>query len=100
MADEKRLIEVETVVRKIREANCADCDNCNAVLCRACWVDDVISLLDDSPKVDAVEVVLCKDCKMLCRICDHIAQHCSLSGIPVDDDDFCSLGERTYNANM
>ena len=56
MANEKRLIEVETVIRKIRKANCADCDNCNAVLCRACWCDDVISLLEDSPKVDAVEL--------------------------------------------
>ena len=41
MEKEKRLIEVETVIRKIRKANCADCDNCNAVLCRACWCDDV-----------------------------------------------------------
>ena len=56
MATEKRLIEVETVIEKVQKANCADCDNCNGVLCRACLVDDFISLLDDSPKVDAVEL--------------------------------------------
>lgn len=56
MATGNRLIEVETVIEKIRKANCADCYNCNDVLCRACLVDDVISLLDDSPKVDAVEL--------------------------------------------
>ena len=52
-----RLIDTETVIRKLRKANCAECDNYNAIRCRACWVDDVVSLLDDSPKVDAVEVV-------------------------------------------
>ena len=54
MATKKRLIEVETVIEKIRKANCADCYSCNGVLCRACLVDDFISLLEDSPKVDAV----------------------------------------------
>ena len=57
MANEKRLIDAETVIRKIRQANCPNCDNFNAILCRSCWVDDVIALLDDYPKVDAVEVV-------------------------------------------
>ena len=56
MASEKRLIDTETVIRKLRKANCAECDNYNAVRCRACWVDDVVSLLEDSPTVDAVEV--------------------------------------------
>ena len=57
MATKKRLIEVETVIEKIRKANCADCYSCNGVLCRACLVDDFISLLDDSTVVNAVEVV-------------------------------------------
>ena len=44
------------------------------------------------------ELVRCRDCNMLCKSCT-IAQHCSLSGIPVDDDDFCSFGERKDNGN-
>ena len=47
-----------------------------------------------TPTVDAVEVVRCKDCKMRCPESVCIAKHCTLSGIPVDDDDFCSYGER------
>ena len=57
MATKKRLIEVETVIEKIRKANCADCYSCDGVLCRACLVDDFISLFDDSTVVNAVEVV-------------------------------------------
>ena len=57
MANEKRLTDTETVIRKLRKANCAECDNYNAIRCRAGWVDDVVSLLEDSPTVDAVEVV-------------------------------------------
>jgi hypothetical protein len=43
---------------------------------------------------DFVEVVRCKDCKMRCPESVCIAKHCTLTGIPVDDDDFCSYGER------
>ena len=47
-----------------------------------------------TPTVDAVEVVRCKNCKMRCPESVCIAKHCTLTGIPVDDDDFCSYGER------
>ena len=57
MANEKRLIDTETVIRKLRNANCAECNVVRKVQCSACWVDDVVSLLDDAPTVDAVEVV-------------------------------------------
>ena len=56
MANEKRLIDTEAVIRKLRKANCAECDSYNDVRCRACWVDDVVSMLEDAPTVDAVEV--------------------------------------------
>ena len=39
------------------------------------------------------DVVRCKDCKMRCPESVCIAKHCTLTGIPVDDDDFCSYGE-------
>ena len=43
---------------------------------------------------DVSVVVRCKNCKMLCGNYAHIEKHCSLSGISVDDDDYCSYGER------
>ena len=55
---------------------------------------EAVYTLQGLRRVDAVEVVRCKDCKVLCRNYAHMAQHCSFTGVPVDDDDFCSLGER------
>ena len=54
------------------------------------------SLFDDVERieaVDAVEVVRCKDCERRTQSCGMVL-HCSLNGIQVDDDDFCSYGER------
>lgn len=56
----------------------------------------VKTLLDKTPTVNAVEVVRCKDCK---------AKHeysptrwfCGLTGMPIDEDDFCSFGEGKQN---
>ena len=36
----------------------------------------------------------CKDCKMRCPESITVVKHCTLTGVPVDDDDFCSYGER------
>ena len=41
-----------------------------------------------------VPVVRCKDCKMRCQESILVVKHCTLTGIPTDDDDFCSYGER------
>ena len=49
--------------------------------------------LDDTT-VDAVEVVRCKDCKEFHRSDDKLAQHCKFYGAMVQEDDFCSYGER------
>ena len=38
--------------------------------------------------------VRCKDCKMRCPESVCALEHCTLTGIQVDDDDFCSYGER------
>ena len=48
---------------------------------------------------NCVEVVRCKDCKCLHIKTFATSQFCSLSGIPVEDDDFCSYGERKDNGN-
>lgn len=54
----------------------------------------VRSFLVKQTKVDAVEVVRCKDCKMRCPESVCLVKHCTLTGVLVDDDDFCSYGER------
>ena len=102
MANEKRLIDTETVIRKLRKANCAECNVVRKVQCSACWVDDVVSLLDDAPTVDAVEVVRCKDCKycMMCYPEKQIDKEATPGWYCKDQkkyrrpDDFCSYGER------
>ena len=59
MANEKRLIDVDARIAEIRKTYCSDasCDNYHGIKCRVCWVDDGISLFEDAPTVDAVEVV-------------------------------------------
>ena len=93
MANEKRLVNAEAIARKLKNAYCAECNVVRQIQCSACWVNDVLDLLEGD-SVDAVEVVRCKDCKMRCPESVCIAKHCTLTGIPVDDDDFCSYGER------
>lgn len=53
-----------------------------------------IWIIDPKPNPDMVEVVRCRDCKCLYVEDRNLHQHCTLSGIPVDLDDFCSYGER------
>lgn len=90
MVNEKRLIE------QIKEYFCESCNSYEGIKCRACWVDDVMGVIEDAPTVDAVEVVRCKVCqhsaddawpkgKVWCRkICRYMKE-----------DGFCSYGERS-----
>lgn len=58
---------------------------------------DVLKMIDkwlcEAEAVDAVEVVRCKDCKERTQS-GGMVLHCSLNGIQVDDDDFCSYGTK------
>ena len=51
-------------------------------------VQDAMQRIKKAPTVDAVEVVRCGKCEEL-----HREWYCGLSGMPVDEDDFCSLGK-------
>lgn len=70
-------------------------------ICEKCSHKRVCRAIDNQPCFEcnqfAEEVVRCKDCKMRCPESVCIAKHCTLTGIPVDDDDFCSYGERKDN---
>ena len=56
MANEKRLVNAEAIARKLKNAHCAECNVVRKIQCSACWVEDVLELLEGDA-VDAVEVV-------------------------------------------
>ena len=51
-------------------------------------------IVENAPTADVVEVVRCGDCKEFCGSSEKLAQHCRLYGAIVEEDDFCSHGER------
>lgn len=57
---------------------------------------DVLKMIDawliEAPGVDAVKVVRCKDCENYCPKTKYFYEHCSLTGMMMKDDDFCSYG--------
>lgn len=88
---EKRLIDAEKVIRDLTAMKAQL--GVDAIL-----IDGMIDGLKRQPKVDAVEVVRCKDCKHeWIHPCGYI--NCRRSGLVDHDmnfspDDFCSYGER------
>ncbi len=64
------------------------------VLGRELDVDDVNDLADFMDINGVCAVVRCKDCRERCPNSGVSVQHCTLSGIQTEDDDFCSYGVR------
>lgn len=87
----KRLIDAEKVIEDLTAMKAQL--GVDAIL-----IDGMIDGLKRQPKVDAVEVVRCKDCKHAwIHPCGYI--NCRRSGLVDHDmnfspDDFCSYGER------
>ena len=99
MANEKRLIDAEAIARKLKNAHCAECNVVRKVQCSACWVEDVLELLEGDA-VDAVEVVRCKECKYCVgTTASHTGRACSkgVNWRAVEPNHFCSDGERKDN---
>ena len=48
-------------------------------------------ILDDCP---LVEIVTCKDCKHRKKVKDDWGYYCEYTNMVMDDDEFCSSGER------
>ena len=46
-----RVIDADALKKQIEDFHCKGCDNYNFVRCRACWVDDTLSYLDEAPTV-------------------------------------------------
>lgn len=64
----------------------------------------LLGLIEKAPTVDAVPVVRCKDCKYSCkdrngRTCEGYWYELSEFAVPVEDDGFCSYGERKDGGN-
>lgn len=105
MANEKRLIDANTLLETIHDTadGLADCDQQNAAWAlRKYAVRDIM----DTPAVDALEVVRCKDCKhstlpaVLTQrygkpgtlTCHNAKSPCNKRN--VKSDGFCPYGER------
>lgn len=54
-----------------------------------CDIVDFQEIIDDTPNADAVPVVRCKNCKSY-----NGHRYCNYHADPVDDNDYCSYGER------
>lgn len=97
MANEKRLIYVDEVIRAMQTVMSEE-PNQNSLGCRV--FAEIIKGLELTPTVDAVEVVRCKDC-MYGELdeCDRDAYYlCHYHGCGWNDGNhFCSYGERKEN---
>ena len=59
-------------------------------------IDITWNKIDQSPTIDAVPVVRCRECKYRFKNNGHYKSGCPIidANIWMDDDDFCSHGER------
>ena len=53
-------IERGTLMRRIKEIHCAECDSYHGVRCRACWVDDTLDYIDSEPAADKIEELVAR----------------------------------------
>ena len=85
MATEKRLIDANELTDRLNHTTMVAYPNLFPGLLAA------VEIVDDSPTVDAVEVVRCKECKFgeMCSVREAMA--C------VDENGFCWRGERRNN---
>ena len=62
---------------------------------------DVVDMLESRLTVDAVPVVRCRECKYRFKNNGHDKSGCPIidANIWMDDDDFCSYGERKEGAD-
>ena len=77
----------------------------DALIKEAC-VDGAYGYVDakqiaDAPTIDAIKIVRCKDCKYRFKNNGHSKDGCPIidANIWMDDDDFCSYGERKEGAD-
>ena len=77
-------------------------DNVPAPYEDASWAkENCLAEIDAAPTVDAVPVVRCRECKYRFGNNGHSKNGCPIidANIWMDDDDFCSYGERKEGAD-
>ena len=96
MASEKNLIDLDDAIRKLEaEKDKRDGSSMGGLICGL--LQNVIHWLSSQPRVDAVEVVRCKDCVHMknqfnARFCNI---WCMYNGM--GDEGFCNYGARKDN---
>ena len=90
MENEKRLIDANAFKSQITRYHMSLTPRYISKLVDA-EIGDVIDIIDETPTVDAVEVVRCKDCKYYMTI------HCTCDGCCISDYWYCADGERKDN---
>lgn len=81
-----RVIDADKFILALMDASLSSVDE-----------DTILDLIDSVPTVDAVVVTRCKDCKYAYINSFAVSSGealCTLSGKPMQQDDFCSYGER------
>ena len=99
MVNEKRLIDANALLEKMEYTSTDVCADYGDGFCEHGYSTPLFRLMvSETPTVDAVEVVRCKDCEYCTKypagyFCydprDEYAD-----GVKVKADDFCSYGER------
>lgn len=51
-----RLIDADALKEQIENCNCKNCNHYNFVRCRACWIDDAVTYIDDAPTAEDINV--------------------------------------------
>lgn len=93
-------MERETVIKAIEKADCAVIAD-DAESCKTDYLREIIKSV---PAADVAPVVRCKGCKNSCkdgtgRTCEGYWYELSEFAVLVEDDDFCSYGERKPSAD-
>lgn len=88
-ANDKRLIDANRALEIVRDQRIAHPNAYHLT-------NYATLILREAPTVDAVEVVRCRECKYRFKNNGHDKSGCPIidANIWMDDDDFCSHGER------
>lgn len=97
----KEYIEREAFIKNAEARYCDPCKeigkDSNGLKCRACWVDDMVGDIEDTPAADVAPVVHCKNCRYWDGYNHSGRCEAPVNGLVRENtsaNDFCSYGER------
>ena len=96
-----RYIDADALIADMQERYCKPCkerkEDYNEVRCRACWVDDAMDEIDGFAD-NSIDIVCCRECRRVREDGGHANcggyLYCKKWKTLVDEDCFCSWGER------